>query len=109
MNCQSWKSQLPMHAKEMALTLKSLVQMHTVLNSPQLGGDFDAIFAPGDAAGDSIQQLQLIAPDSGDVLTVTGILAYSLVDGVLECTSDQVPSVVPLPVIEPTGARKSIL
>ncbi|MEE2919130.1 MAG: PKD domain-containing protein [Bacteroidota bacterium] len=71
----------------------------------------DAIFAPGDAVtGDSIQQLQLIAPDSGDVLTVTGILAYSLVDGsVLECTSeDQVPSVVyPLPVIEPNWVLES--
>ena len=65
-----------------------------------------AIFAPGAAVtGDSIQQLELLMPDSGDVLVVTGLLVHVLNDGSeLECSaSEELPVVVyPLPVIEPS-------
>ncbi len=65
-----------------------------------------AIFAPGDAVtGDSIQQLELLTPDSGDVLVVTGTLVYpSLVDSVLGCSAtDSIHMIVyPLPIIEPS-------
>ena len=65
-----------------------------------------AIFAPGDAVtGDSIQQVQLLTPDSGNVLVVTGTLVYPLDDGTEhECSTEgEVPVVVyPLPVIEPS-------
>ena len=63
-----------------------------------------AIFAPGAAVtGDSIQQLELLMPDSGDVLVVTGLLVHVLNDSSeLECSaSEELPVVVyPLPVIE---------
>ena len=65
-----------------------------------------AIFAPGDAVtGDFIQQLELLTPDSGEVLVVTGTLVYpSLVDSVLGCSAtDSVHVIVyPLPIIEPS-------
>ena len=65
-----------------------------------------AIFAPGDAvSGDFIQQLELLTPDSGEVLVVTGTLVYpSLVDSVLGCSAtDSVHVIVyPLPIIEPS-------
>ena len=56
-----------------------------------------AIFAPGAAVtGDSIQQLELLMPDSGDVLVVTGLLVHVLNDSSeLECSaSEELPVVV---------------
>ena len=65
-----------------------------------------AIFAPGDAVtGDYIQQLEVLAPDSGAVLGVTGSLTFPLADGgTFECSSDTlIPMVVyPMPVITPS-------
>ena len=64
------------------------------------------IFAPGNAVtGDFIQQLDVLTPDSGDVLGITGTLTFPLdADSVFECSTDTSIHVVvyPLPVITPS-------
>ena len=65
-----------------------------------------AIFAPGDAVtGDSIQQVELLTPDSGSMLLVTGTLFYPSGNGsVLGCSVEDSISVVvyQTPTIEPS-------